>query len=93
MYSKEYNMEYSTDPNPNKLKSKCLYFRGNVTYPTPVKFNGHDLPWVSSADHMGHTFHQSCYMDKYIHFKHAKYFKKMAVVDVRKSLCVYMGPS
>ena len=66
IYAKEHNMEYSTDPNPNKSKSKFLYFCGNVkngTYPTPVKLNGRDLPWVSSADHLGHILYQSGSMD------------------------------
>ena len=48
-YGNEHNLVFSTDPNPSKSKTKCLYFCGrisNVQYPAPVRLYGKDLPWV-----------------------------------------------
>ena len=78
-YATEHNMVYSTDPNPSKSKTKCMYFCGNirnVVYPAPVKLNGRDLPWVTSAEHLGHTLHQSCTMDQDIRINRAQYIEK-----------------
>ena len=30
-----------------------------VVYPTPVKLDGKNLPWVQRADHLGHVLHQN----------------------------------
>ena len=86
-YASCHNMVYSTDPNPTKSKTKCMYFCGlkkNVIYPVPVKLNGEDLPWVTTADHLGHTFHQSCSMQHDIRIKRAKYIDK--TTELRNSL-------
>ena len=37
---------------------------GRVQYPKPVSLNGMILPWVTSANHLGHTLHQDCTMDE-----------------------------
>ena len=55
-YGEEHNIVFSTDPNPTKSKSKCLYMNGkknNVTYPTPVMLYGKPLPFVPDAVHLG----------------------------------------
>ena len=63
-----------------------MYFCGNsknLTYPSPVQLNQRDLPWVTSADHLGHTFNQSCSMDQEIRIKRAKYIEK--TVEIRNT--------
>ena len=38
-YALQHNLQFSTDPNPAKSKSKCIYFTGaarNVTLPAPL---------------------------------------------------------
>ena len=80
-------MVYSTDQNPSKSKTKCVFFCGkvkNVQYPAPVQLNGHDLPWVTSADHLGHTLHQSCILDQDAKIKRAKYINKTC--EIRNTL-------
>ena len=66
-YGEVHNLVFSTDPNPEKSKTKCLYFCGrmnNVQYLAPVQLYGKQLPWVVSADHLGHNLHQMTNMGK-----------------------------
>ena len=66
-YAAEHNLIFSTDPVPAKSKTKCLLFCGKSPrpkYPDPLKLNGKDLPWVETAEHLGHTLHQDTSMDR-----------------------------
>ena len=65
-YALENNLLFSTDENPEKSKTKCLYMCGKdgaVQYPAPLRLNGCDLPWVTKGTHLGHELHQSCTMN------------------------------
>ena len=60
-FAAENNLKFSTDPDPKKSKTKCIYMCGklnNVQYPASLKLYGVDLPWVTSAVHLGHELHQ-----------------------------------
>ena len=73
-YGEDHNLVFSTDP-----VSKCVYFcgrPGKVRYPEPVQIDGKDLPWVQSANHLGHTLHQMTSMDKDCQRASAKYINK-----------------
>ena len=67
-YASEHNLVFSTDPEPAKSKTKCMYFcgrlGGRVRLPAPLYLDGKALPWVDTAEHLGHTLHQSVTMDK-----------------------------
>ena len=65
VYGSENNLVFSTDPNPNRSKTKCILFSGNssrVRNPDPVMLDGKDLPWVEKCEHLGHVFSQSLSM-------------------------------
>ena len=65
-YAARNNIMYSTDPDPNKSKSKCIYICGgkkNLPKPVPLTLCGQELPWVSSATHLGHELHESGSME------------------------------
>ena len=65
-FAAENNLKFSTDPNPTKSKTKCIYMCGkmnNVQYPAPLQLYGVDLPWVVSAVHLGHELHQAGTME------------------------------
>ena len=86
-YAGEHNLVFSTDPVPAKSKTKCVYFcgrPGNVKYPDPVQLDGKDLPWVESADHLGHTLHQRTNMEKDCQRARAKFIDK--TVQLREEL-------
>ena len=61
------HLQFSTDPNPVKAKSKCIFMTGprlrNQNKPVPLQLYGVDLPWVEKASHLGHELHQDCNMD------------------------------
>ena len=60
-FAAENNLKFSTDIDPQKSKTKCIYMcgkMGNVQYPASLQLYGVDLPWVTSAVHLGHELHQ-----------------------------------
>ena len=68
-YAEDHNLVFSTDPNPELSKTKCIFMvgkvrGGHVQYPKPVRLSGSDLPWVKSANHLGHTLNQDCSMEE-----------------------------
>ena len=61
-YGQRYNISFSTDPNPAKSKSKCIFMVGerrNMTKPVNLRLGGTPLLWVSTSTHLGHERHES----------------------------------
>ena len=86
-YGEEHNLVFSTDPKPSLSKTKCVYFcgrPGKVKYPDPVQLDGKDLPWVESADHLGHTLHQKTSMEKDYQRARGKFISK--TLEIREQL-------
>ena len=71
------NPKFSTDDNPAKSKTKCMYMCGpavkNPSYPVPLQLYGKDLPWVTHATHLGHELHQDCTMNMDTRMKRASF--------------------
>ena len=88
VYALEHNLVFSTDPVPSKSKTKCIYFCGRqgrrVKYPAKLRLDGKDLPWVEVADHLGHTLHQRCTMEKDCQRAKSKYIAKS--MDLKEDL-------
>ena len=64
-----------------------MFFFGrlnNVRYPAPVKLDGKYLPWVLTAEHLGHTFHQMCTMEQDCKIKRAKFIRNST--EIREQL-------
>ena len=81
-----YNISFSTDPNPAKSKSKCIFMIGekrNLPKPTNLMLRGTALPWVSTARHLGHKLHEYGRMDHNAKVKHAEYIDKS--VEIRET--------
>ena len=83
-FAARYNISFSTDPDPRKSKSKCIFVVGKrrgLTKPSPLTLCGHNLPWVDGAVHLGHELHESGLMDHDVVVKRAQFIDKS--VEVR----------
>ena len=87
-YAAKHNLVFSTDPEPAKSKSKCMYFcgrlGGRVRYPAPLQLGGKALPWVETAEHLGHTLHQLTSMDRDCQRARGRFISK--TVEIRDQL-------
>ena len=83
-YGVKHNLIFSTDPNPSKSKSKCIFMTGtrlrHVKKPAHLKLYGVDLPWVESATHLGHELHQDCNMNYDSKCKRARFIDNSTAV-------------
>ena len=78
-FAAENNLKFSTDPDPVKSKTKCIYMCGrlnNVQYPASLQLYGVDLPWVTSAVHLGHELHQVGTMEHDAKVKRAVFIER-----------------
>ena len=76
------NLIFSTDPDPVKSKTTCVYFCGKkkLDKPAPLSLYGRELPWVSSATHIGHLLSEEGTMDKDIREKKATFISRSTEV-------------
>ena len=84
-YALRFNISFSTDPNPVKSKSKCIFMVGerkNLTKPVNLMLGGTPLPWVSTATHLGHELHESGTMNHDAKVKRAEFIDKS--VEIRE---------
>jgi hypothetical protein len=101
-YARNYNICFSTDPDPIKSKSKCIFMVGkrrNLPRPAPLMLEGSELPWVETATHLGHELHQSGNMEHDAKVKRAEFISKSleiretfgfaSPVEVQRALKVY----
>ena len=76
-FTVENNIQFSTNEDPVKSKSKVLYVvgprGGGLPRPAPLVLCGRQLPWVERADHLGHALHQDGLMRQDCREKRAKF--------------------
>ena len=84
-YAGEHNLEFSTDPNPVKSKSKCIFMCGHLNKAKPVNLQlyGVDLPWVDTATHLGNELSWECNMDQDMKCKRGSFIGRST--EVRES--------
>ena len=83
-FADRYNISFSTDPEPKKSKSKCIFIVGKrrgLAKPVPLMLGDHQLPWVENAVHLGHVLHENGTMDHDVVVKSAEFIDKS--VEVR----------
>ena len=100
----KFNLKFSTDPNPAKSKTKCIFVCGQnkkLRKPSPLLLDGKELPWVASAAHLGHTLHETGTMDKDVKAKRASFigetteiretFGFASPVEILRAVKLYAG--
>ena len=89
LYAEKHNLLFSTDENPKKSKSKCIFINGKVgmdlprQLPEPLQLYGKNLPWVVTATHLGHELHQSGTMDQDCRVKRALFIDSS--IEIRET--------
>ena len=81
-FAEKNNLEFSTDPNPDKSKSKCIFMQGHqkLSKPLNLQLYGVDLPWVKTASHLGHELSEECNMVHDMRCKRADFISKSTEV-------------
>ena len=74
-WAQESGVMFSTDPNPEKSKSKAMWVGGKTkkVEPVPHVLNGRNLPFVESILDLGHTLTADAKMDKDVDIKRFTY--------------------
>ena len=76
-YCTDHNLKFSTDPRPDKCKTKCIAFTQKDRILPPVYLNGNPLPWVNESVHLGNYFSSSYNgMSRDISVKKAMFIQK-----------------
>ena len=77
LYAREHNLQFSTNVNPAKSKTKCLSFLQKPRVLQKMQLNGVDLPWVDNGVHLGHHLENRVNgMKKDTRVKRAAYIQK-----------------
>ena len=58
-YAESHNLQFSTDPNPSKCKTKLMAFLKKPRELPQLLLCGNPLPWVSQLKHLGNTISNS----------------------------------
>ena len=53
-FGDSHHLQYSTDPDPQKCKTKCIAFLKKQRVLPPMILSGNELPWVHEGMHLGH---------------------------------------
>ena len=78
-YANFHNIQFSTNPNPQKSKTKGIIFSKTKLTNEPVKIvlSGNDLPWIEGAKYLGNTVTNAINgLQSDIKIKRAKYIEK-----------------
>ena len=76
-YAASHNLKFSTDPDPNKCKTKLMAFLKHPRILPSLSLCGIPLPWVNKLKHLGNTVANvvdGCQLDQKIN--NAKYIEK-----------------
>ena len=83
-FAEESNITFSTDPEAQKSKTKCLYVVGNkqnLRKPAPLTLCGRELPYVKQAEHLGNMLTERGDMEHDAVIKRAKFIQSS--VEIR----------
>ena len=84
IFASSHNVMFSTDPNPSRSKSKCLWFCGkvgHVAYSEPIFLDGDDLPRVKTATNLSRKLLQTGKIEYDRKCKQASYINKTTTLQ------------
>ena len=75
-HAKSSDLLFSTDPDPEKSKTKCIAFNcNNRNNLADIMLDGNPLPWKTSAKHIGNILHEDGTMTQDLKCKRADFIK------------------
>ena len=76
-HSQEYDLMFSSDPDPAKSKTICIAFNcPDKESLANINLDGNGLPWKSFAKHIGNILHEDGTMDKDVQTKRAAFIDR-----------------
>jgi hypothetical protein len=82
-FADEFNIKFSTNPDPAKSKSKAIFVvgrRGGLPRPVNLRLSDMPLPWVERAEHLGHVLHEDGTMRHDVKSKRAQFIDSSAKI-------------
>ena len=79
-FAKQKSLKFSTNPNPEKSKTKCIIFSKNPRdriQVAPILLNNDPLPWVSQVKHLGNVLENDNSMKVDCNLKRGKFIGKV----------------
>ena len=77
-FGRKNNLVFSTDTDPAKSKTKCIFMVGKkkMKKPAPLILYGRELPWVRTANHLGNELCEDGTLDTDAKKKRASFISK-----------------
>ena len=79
-FAGRHNLRFSTNPDVEKSKTKCIIFSKNIRdrlQVAPILLNGTPLPWVEKLKHLGNILQNDNSMEKDVGSKRGKFIGKI----------------
>ena len=76
-YAVSHNLQFSTNIDPVKSKTKCIHFSKKIINLAEMELNGDKLPWVDSANHVGNILERNNSFEKDIRSKKGTFISRV----------------
>ena len=79
-FAKQKSLKFSTNPNPEKSKTKCVIFSKKLSdriQVAPIILNDNPLPWVPQVKHLGNVLQNDNSMKVDCNLKRGKFIGKV----------------
>ena len=89
-FAGKHNLKFSTNPNVEKSKTKCIIFSKKVRdrlHVAPIFLNGTPLPWVEKLKHLGNMVQCDNSMELDVGIKQAKFIGKIHSLNQDLHFC------
>ena len=86
----KHNLKFSTNPDEEKSKTKCMIFSKNIRdrlQVAPIMLNGTPLPWVERLKHLGNILHNDNSMENDVALKCGRFIGKIHSLNQDLHFC------
>ena len=76
-FANEHNLQFSTNSDPAKSKTKCIHFSKKQIDLASIKLNGNSLIWVESGNHVGNILERDNSFTKDVRLKRGSFIGRV----------------